>query len=171
VTPIERLLAYEEIRQLAARYALALDSRNLDDLTALFVDDVQVGSEHGRAALRANFDGSLREVGRTMLLVGTHVIDLIDDDNATGSVYCKGEIQVDERWIRQAILYEDTYARRDGSWLFVRRRHRLWYGAEVGVNPLTLPPANWPEHHDGMGTVPEHWPSWRAFWAAGGDDR
>jgi enoyl-[acyl-carrier-protein] reductase (NADH) len=32
VTPVERLLAYEEIRQLASRYALAVDSRNLDDL-------------------------------------------------------------------------------------------------------------------------------------------
>ncbi len=165
--PIERLLAYEEIRQLAARYAVALDARNLDDLTALFVDDVQVGSERGRAALRADLDASLRAVGRTFLLVGTHVIDLVDDDHATGSVYCKGEIQVGERWIQQAILYEDTYARRDEAWRFVRRRHRLWYGADVGVNPLTLPDANWPEHHDGMGTVPEHWPSWRAFWATG----
>jgi hypothetical protein len=172
MSPIERLLAYEEIRQLAARYALALDSRNVDDLVALFVDDVQVGAERGRAALRANFDASLRAVERTVLLVGTHVIDLLDSENATGSVYCKGEIQVGERWIQQAILYEDTYARPDESWLFVRRRHRLWYGADVGVNPLTLPPANWPEHHDGMGTVPEHWPSWRAFWGTdGGDDR
>ena len=57
MSPLDRLLAYEEIRQLAARYALALDSRNLDDLVALFVDDVQVGREtFGRAALRAEFD-------------------------------------------------------------------------------------------------------------------
>jgi SnoaL-like domain len=170
VSAVERLLAYEEIRQLASRYALALDSRNLDDLVALFVPDVQVGGARGRAALRQDFDASLRAVGRTILLVGTHVIDLIDDDRATGSVYCKGEIEAGDRWIHQAILYDDTYARRDGSWLFVRRRHRLWYGAEVGVNPLTLPPANWPENHDGMGTVPEDWPSWRAFWAVEGEE-
>jgi ketosteroid isomerase-like protein len=163
----DRLLAYEEIRQLAARYALATDSRDLDALVALFVDDVQVGrGTFGRDALRESFATSLRGVGITILNVGTHVIDLVDDDAATGHVYCKGEIQDGERWIHQAILYRDTYARRDGHWYFVRRRHELWYGAEVGINPLTLPPANWPEHHDGMGTVPEIWETWRAFWTA-----
>ncbi len=162
---VEQLLAYEQIRQLASRYALALDSRDLLALVALFVDDVAVaGATIGRDALRAEFDRSLREVQRTFLLVGTHVIDLVDDDTAIGSVYCKGEIQVGERWIHQAILYTDRYARRAGRWLFVRRVHRLWYGADVGVNPLTLAAANWPEHHDGMGTVPEQWPTWRAFW-------
>jgi ketosteroid isomerase-like protein len=163
---VEQLLAYEQIRQLASRYALALDSRDLDSLVALFVDDVIVGDAVGHTALRAQFDATLREVQRTFLLVGTHVIDLVDADNATGSVYCKGEIQVGDRWIHQAILYGDRYARRNGRWQFVRRVHRLWYGAEAGVNPLTLPPANWPEHNDGMGTVPEQWPTWRAFWAA-----
>ncbi len=164
--PVERLVAYEEIRQLASRYTLALDSRNLDDLVALFVADVSAGTEHGRAALRAQFEVALRDIGRTFLLVGTHVIDLVDADHATGSVYCRGEIQDGDRWIHQAILYDDRYERRDESWLFVGRRHRLWYGAEVGVNPLTLPPANWPARHDGMGTVPEDWPTWHAFWGA-----
>jgi ketosteroid isomerase-like protein len=161
---VERLIAYEEIRQLAARYALATDSRDLDTLVGLFVDDVQVGRERfGRDALRESFDASLRGIGISILNVGTHVIDLVDDDHATGHVYCKGEIQDGERWIHQAILYRDTYERRAGRWYFVRRRHELWYGAPVGVNPLTLPPANWPEHHDGMGTVPEVFPTWKAF--------
>jgi ketosteroid isomerase-like protein len=165
VNALERLVAHEEIRQLAARYALALDSRDLDTLVGLFVDDVQVGrAEYGREALRASFDASLRAIGVSILNVGTHVIDLVDDDHATGSVYCKGEIQDGDRWIHQAILYRDTYARRDGRWYFVRRIHELWYGAEVGVNPLGLAPANWPEHHDGRGTLPERWDTWRAFW-------
>jgi ketosteroid isomerase-like protein len=165
VTPVERLLAYEEIRQLAARYALAVDSRNLDALVALFVDDVQVGREtFGRDALKASFDESLRGIGISILNVGTHVIDLVDDDHATGHVYCKGEIQDGDRWIHQAILYRDTYERRAGHWYFVRRRHELWYGAEVGVNPLGLEPANWPEHHDGRGTVPDVFPTWQQFW-------
>jgi hypothetical protein len=171
VNQLDRVVAHEDIRQLASRYALALDSRNLDDLVALFVDDVRVGDGRGRAALRAQFDSSLREVQRTFLLVGTHVIDVIDAQHASGSVYCKGEIQVGERWIHQAILYDDTYERRDEAWLFVRRVHRLWYGADVGVNPLPLPPANWPEHHAGLGTVPEQWPSWRAFWQTESTDR
>lgn len=167
---LEWLVAHEEIRQLAARYALAIDSRDLDALVELFVDDVQVGrATSGRTALRDEFDRSLRSIGASILNVGTHVIDLGDDESASGWVYCKGEIQDGQRWIHQAILYQDTYARRDGHWYFVRRIHRLWYGAEVGVNPLDLPPANWPEHHDGMGTVPECWDSWHAFWAAAPD--
>jgi ketosteroid isomerase-like protein len=169
VNTIDQVLAYEEIRQLASRYALAIDSRDLDALVALFVDDVQVGrDEHGREALRASFDASLRAIGVSILNVGTHVIDVVDDEHATGSVYCAGEIQDGDRWIHQAILYRDTYERRQGRWYFVRRVHELWYGAEVGVNPLVLPPANWPEHHDGRGTVPERWETWRAFWARSG---
>lgn len=162
---VDRLVAHEQIRQLASRYAVAIDSRDLDALVALFVDDVRVGrSARGRDALRASFDESLRAIGVSILDVGTHQVDLVDDDHATGTVYCHGEIQDGERWIHQAIVYRDTYERRDGAWLFVRRIHELFYGAEVGVNPLGLPPANWPEHHDGRGTLPERWDTWREFW-------
>ncbi|MGP0031496.1 MAG: nuclear transport factor 2 family protein [Acidimicrobiales bacterium] len=168
---LDRLLAYEEIRQLAARYAVAVDARDVDTLAALFVDDVRVGTaEHGRAALRHSFDASLRAIGVSILNVGTHVIDLVDEDHATVSVYCKAEIQDGRRWIHQAIVYEDRYERRAGRWQFVSRKHRLFYGAEVGVNPLGLPPANWPAHHDGWGTVPESWASWRRFWAGAGEE-
>ncbi|MDH3753608.1 MAG: nuclear transport factor 2 family protein [Acidimicrobiia bacterium] len=159
-----RLWAYEQIRQLVARYAHAVDTRDLDSLVALFVDDVHAGrGQRGRGALRAQFDASLTEVGVTILSVGTHVIDLIDDDHATGAVYCRGEIQVDDRWIVQAIRYDDTYERRDGDWLFVRRHHQLFYGAEAAVNPLGLPAANWPENHEGLGSLPYSDDSWRTF--------
>ena len=162
---VERLLAYEEIRQLVARYAVAMDARDLDSLVALFVDDVRVGTEdHGRDALRGFFDRSLREIGITILNVGTHVIDLLDDDRATGVVYCRGEIQVGNQWVVQAIQYRDDYQRRDGHWYFARRRHLLWYGREVGTSPIGLAPANWPEHHTGTGELPDAWPTWRAFW-------
>jgi ketosteroid isomerase-like protein len=162
---LERLASSEEIRQLVARYAVATDSRDIDGLVALFVDDVQVGrEEHGRAALRTFFDRTLRDVGTTILNVGTHVIDFDDEDHASGIVYCRGEIQIGDRWIVQAIQYRDSYERRDGHWYFVRRRHLLWYGRDVGTSPLGLEPANWPEHHTGKGELPEAWPSWAAFW-------
>ncbi|MGH2683981.1 MAG: nuclear transport factor 2 family protein [Actinomycetota bacterium] len=162
---LEKLLAHEEIRQLAARYALAVDSRDLDTLVGLFVEDVQVGRDaRGRAALRASFETSLREVGVTVLNVGTHVIDLADETHAAGKVYCKAEVEHDGRWIHQAILYDDTYERRDVRWYFVRRKHLLWYGAPAGESPLGLPLANWPEHHEGIGTIPESWETWQRFW-------
>ena len=90
----------EAIRQLAAWYAVAVDSRDLDLLVGLFVDDVRVGRDtYGRGALRASFDESLRGIGRSILNVGTHAIELVDEDHATGLVYCKGEIQDGDRWV------------------------------------------------------------------------
>jgi ketosteroid isomerase-like protein len=164
---LEKLLAYEQIRQLAAHYAVAVDSRDLDALVALFIDDVRVGRDtFGRAALRESFDSSLRGIGVSMLNVGTHAIDLVDADHATGSVYCHGQIQDGDRWIHQMILYRDTYERRAGEWYFVRRIHELWYGQQAERNPLDQPPADWPANHDGRGTVPESWPTWSAFWSA-----
>ena len=155
---------HEAIRQLAAHYTVALDSRDLDALVDLFVDDVRVGADrHGREALRATVEASLRGIGISILNVGTHAIDLVGDDRATGVVYCKGEIQDGDRWIHQAIAYFDTYEKRAGRWYFVRRVHELFYGADVGANPLGLAPANWPEHHVGRGTLPERWDTWRRF--------
>jgi ketosteroid isomerase-like protein len=165
---LQRLLAYEEIRQLASRYALAVDSRDLDALVRLFVDDVRVGRQaSGREALRANFEQQLRNTGISFLQTGNHIIDLADEDHATGFVYCRAEIQDGQRWFIQLIGYEDAYERRDAHWLFVRRKHHLWYGAYLGENPLTLAPANWPQSQVGRGTLPESWESWQRFWGDG----
>lgn len=169
MTDVEKLLAYEEIRQLAARYAVHADARDLDALVALFVPDVRVGREaSGREALKADFDRAFRDVGVTFLQVGTHMIDLIDADHATGVVYTRGEIQDggpdSTRFIIHAIQYHDQYARREGHWLFVRRKHFLVYGAELGENPLTLEPAEWPRSQTGMGSHPHALESWQRFW-------
>jgi hypothetical protein len=43
---VDELVAHEEIRQLAARYAVHLDGRHLDLLVGLFVSDVQVGRDY-----------------------------------------------------------------------------------------------------------------------------
>lgn len=165
---VDRLLSYEAIHQLAYRYALATDSRDLDTLVGLFIDDVRVGrSDRGRAALQAFLDRSLREIGISILQVTNHVIDFDDPDHAHGVVYCRGEIEVGAEWIIQAICYLDTYERRQSSWYFVRRRHLLWYGADLLQRPIGLPLANWPEHHAGKGTLPEAWDTWGSFWSDG----
>lgn len=169
MTDVERLLAYEEIRQLAARYSVFADARDLDGLVALFVPDVRVGRDRtGHEALRADFDRSFRQVGITFLNVGTHMIDLVDADHATGIVYARGEIQdggrESVRFIVHAIQYHDSYARRAGHWLFVRRKHFLVYGAELGVNPLSLPPAHWPQSQTGLGSHPQALATWQRFW-------
>jgi ketosteroid isomerase-like protein len=165
----ERLLATVEIQQLAHRYAVALDARDLDALVALFVPDVRVGREaRGRQALRADFDRQLRAIGVSFLQVGNHVVDFEDATRARGVVYTRAEIQDggpdSARWIVQLIQYHDRYEKRDGRWLFVRRKHLLVYGAELGQSPVGLAPADWPARQTGWGTVPESLPSWQRFW-------
>jgi len=171
MSALDRAIARDEIRQLAYRYAWAVDARDVDLLVSLFVPDVRVGRDRsGREALRAFWHESLSAVGVSILFVGNHLIDVQDADHATGSVYCRGQFQDGSRWIEQAIHYRDTYERREGTWLFVRRVHRLWYGVEAAERPLDQPPANWPEHHEGRGTLPEEWASWPAFWKSVGGD-
>lgn len=170
MTPADDPGTYEQIRRLALRYALAIDRRDLEMLVSLFVDDVRVGRDRsGRVALRETFDADLRRIGVSMLFVGNHLIDLDPDDpdRATGVVYCLGRIQPEpgsDRMIEQAIQYEDTYERRDGSWLFVRRRHELFWGVELAERPLEQAPANWPEHQTGTGTIPYRYDTWTQFW-------
>lgn len=54
--PLAQLLARDEMSQLAERYALAIDCRDLDSLVALFVTDVDCGRfGSGREALRERF--------------------------------------------------------------------------------------------------------------------
>ena len=166
---LARLVALEEIRGLAQRYAVYLDARDLDALVKLYPEDVRASRRRtGREALREDFDQSLRAVGVTFLHVGNHVIDFVDDSHATGIVYCRGEIQDGgpeaTRFIIQAIQYHDDYVKQDGRWHFARRRHLLVYGADLGANPIGLPPADWPVNQTGTGTVPHELESWKRFW-------
>lgn len=164
IDPIAWLVAHEQIRQLASRYAVAIDSRDLDTLVNLFVEDVRVGRDRvGRDALRANFTEQLRDLGVTILLVGNHVISVVDDDHATGIVSCRGEIEMGDQWVVQAIQYHDTYERRDGTWFFVRRRHLLFYGADILDRPIGLPLAHWPASATGKGELPEALSTWQEF--------
>ena len=94
---IDRLDAYRQIRELAARYGRDLDARDMDGLLGLYVPEV-------RNTLRDAMVLPLRRVHLTILHVGTHVIDFQDEDNATGSVYCHGEIQNAEKNVPAATI-------------------------------------------------------------------
>ena len=160
---LDRLDAYRQIRQLPHRYGLALDTRNIDDLVALFIDDVQVGRDKwGRAALREWFVRSFSKFQTSIHFVGNHIIDLDDEDNAHGVVYCRDEIDRPGEWMVGMIQYWDTYERRDGSWFFKRRRLMRWYGVDALTRPTAG--AGIARGSAPVGRLPESWPSWQRYW-------
>jgi len=151
--PTAWLIACEQIRQLASRYAVAMGSHDVEAIAKLFVPDVQVGQGLGRAALREDLSRQLAPLGRTILHVTNHVIDVDDESHASGVVGTRAELEIAGDWVVQMIQYDDTYERRDTEWLFVRRIHRLWYGVKSDSSPLGLPLANWPENAVGLGDL------------------
>ena len=132
---IEELLARDQIRQLAERYALAVDGKDLDGVAVLFVEDVTNGRYGpGREGVKTFYDHVLREFHCSMHLVGNHVIDFDDDDHAHGVVYCRAHHHVlePEHWFDQALAYWDTYERVDDEWFFRRRKLKSWYRQVFG---------------------------------------
>lgn len=159
------LIASEEIRQLASRYAIFYGARDTQNLAALFIPDIKVTRETaGTQALKESFDGQMHVLGRVILQVNNHLIDVADESNATGIVSCRGEIEdAAGNWIIHQIQYHDTYKCVDGRWLFARRKHLLWYGHTMPNAPIGLDDANWPAHQIGKGELPECLESWQAW--------
>ena len=157
--PVGWLSACEQIRQLASRYAIAMGHKDIEGLADLFVADVRVGRDEsgrvreGRDALAADFARQLEPIEQCILHVTNQVVDVADATSASGVVSTRGEINLGGEWIVQLIEYHDSYECREGRWLFVRRHHRLWYGAPIGTSPVGLAPANWPASATGTGDL------------------
>jgi hypothetical protein len=169
---LERLESLDEIRQLVARYALALDMRDLDALCGLFPEDVRVGRDRrGRDALKAWFDETLRsQFTGTAHVTGNHVIELRDADHAQGVVYSRNEHETGDEWIWMTMIYVDDYERIAGRWYFRRRLPLYWYAADPRRPPVGEHKMRWPGREPYPGGYHDYWPSWREFWARAPDD-
>jgi hypothetical protein len=175
-TRLARLEARQAIGQLPIRYAIAVDTRNVDDWVRLFVPDVDLGRHgRGREALRAAIEPQLRWFYRSIHQICGHRIDLGPDDHdrggparATGSVYCRAEHEVDDRWIVMAIRYDDEYRRVGDEWLFARRRERHWYAVDVTERPQAVEFDSWGSSGR-RPPLPGLDPSWSRFWSAGAE--
>lgn len=154
-SPVERLLALQEIQALACRYALAIDTHDAELLASLWVETPEAAAfpDMDVHTMRRHVIPRLGRIGRTFLFVSNHVIELDDAEHAHGTVYTQAQIDEGPRFNEQVILYEDRYRRVDGRWLFVVRRHLLWYGATRSPHPLQQPPADWPRGQVGRGVI------------------
>lgn len=162
---IERTEARQAIGELPSRYAIAVDARDIDGWLSLFVEDVDCGRRGmGREVLRSFIEPNLRTFYRSIHQICGHVVDFIDDDIATGTVYCRAEHEDGGEWIVMAIIYFDTYVRRDGHWYFERRREKHWYSADLLERPH--PPFQlWKKHAEQLPDLPGHFSTWHRFWA------
>jgi hypothetical protein len=144
---IDRLESREAIRNLVARYAILIDSRDLDALTELFVDDVRVTrEERGHKALRALLEHLCRQFTTSVHFVGAQTLEFMDDDHAEGVVYCKAEHEYGAEWIVMAIQY---------------------YATDLNDPPTGPNKTRWTV--SGPEELPGAYASWNRYWAPGAD--
>jgi hypothetical protein len=167
---IDRLESIDAIRQLAAKYSLALDMRDSDAWVNLFPVDVAVGrGQQGRRALRAWFEEThARQFDGTSHHLGGHVIEFDDPDHAQGVVYSKNEHEAGSDWVIMQMMYFDRYERIDGRWYFRRRLPLYWYASDLNRPPIGQRKMRWPGEPPYEGSFHDLFPSWRAFWARQG---
>jgi hypothetical protein len=162
----ERLQRVEdtlEIQQLAIRYAMAVDERNIDAWLELFAPDVRVGRGLiGREALRDFIVPQLKIFYRSIHQIVGQRIELISGERATGAVYCRAEHEVGDRWIVIAIRYDDEYRKVDGKWCFARRNDKHWYERDLAERPQDIAFSGWPGAPS-RPRVPDS-VSWARFW-------
>jgi ketosteroid isomerase-like protein len=120
--------AIEAIRLLKARYLRLIDTKQWDNLTALFTPDMKVLTPTGEiwmeggAAFAASLKSSLeRSVSVHQGFMGE--IELVDPDNACGIWAMQDVIDWEDRHPREgwkSIVgrghYHETYHRQDGGW-------------------------------------------------------
>ena len=168
---LERLESLDEIRQLAAKYSLSLDMRDLDAHVNLFAPDIRVSRElSGRGHLKRWLDDTLRlQFTGTSHHVGNHVIEFDDAEHAHGVVYSKNEHETpcangDTEWVIMQMLYWDNYQRMEGRWYFRRRLPCYWYATDLNKPPVGDNKMRWPDRESYAGAFHDLWPSWREFW-------
>ena len=168
---IDRLESLDAIRQLPAKYALALDMRDMDAMVSLFPADVRVGKDaSGRQALRAYMDRTLRSpFTGTSHHIGGHVIEFDDADHAHGVVYSKNEHETGDEWVIMQMMYSDDYVRQDGRWYFARRLPLYWYATDLNKPPVGDNKMRWPDTEWVEGNFHKLFPSYADFWAREGD--
>jgi SnoaL-like domain len=128
--------APQPLRDLAYRYAWAVDRRDADAFIPLFTAD---GAVRGHGENPIDYTGHERltamiaDLGmfeRTMHNVFNQLFERSDDGEVTGLAYCIASHMLPEQapaLVDMAIWYHDRYAEEAGTWKFAERRLEvLW---------------------------------------------
>jgi ketosteroid isomerase-like protein len=138
VEPSEAV-ARESIRDLVARYNFYGDRGDLDSLGALFSQDGVLEFDMGGPPRRATGPAGITELLGSVVagwagdaearqgprwvrhFVATHVIDLVDEELATGSAYV---LVMRSTGVESVGRYQDHYVKERSVWRFSSRRAR-----------------------------------------------
>jgi len=165
-----------ELRELVARYGLAIDDRDIDSLSGLFTADGSFRSRDGvmnatgRDAVLEQFRSRFSALGPTNHIAHDQVCTLDADGNtASGLVTSHAELWRNGRAFVTALRYQDRYRREDGRWRFADRLLSFFYYLPVAeyVNGLGHPLRMRAYGDHRPADYPEALPSWRLYHSEG----
>ena len=155
---LQAMLDTYEIRDLAQRYAVAVSFKDVEAIVELFDPEVDNGSlGPGREGVRKFYENFFRVQNRRALLqVGTHRVDLLGDDLATGVAFTRSWSGAPgEGWSDVMVVYFDTYRKRDGRWGFVHRRETIHAVMASRTDELEVDAGS-----TGRSPLPRSWEYW-----------
>jgi uncharacterized protein (TIGR02246 family) len=126
---VQELADKDEIRELTARYCLAVADGDATGIVELFCTDgsFTMGDRHyeGLEELRRLYDGAAAGVSPKPF-IQNHVID-VEGDSATGR--CGVEIRMVHKGEAYTVAghYADVYRRVDGHWRFASRNFKPYH--------------------------------------------
>lgn len=173
---VARLEAIEEIRDLIARYGMAVDDRDVNGLADMFTSDAKFGladgmvANQGRQAVIDFYTERMAAFGATYHYPHSHVIEFDPDrpGQATGMVNAHAELALDGRTLVTALRYFDEYRVEDGRWCFVERKVAMIYYmdmAELVDGGLTESDRKRYFGTVGPSELPESLETWKKFFA------
>lgn len=127
-----RLEDLAQLKDLLARYAAAIDNRDLDGLVELFAPDA-VFEHSGRALrvrghdeIRAFYRDALSRFGPSLHYSDCQIVRL-SDTSASGRVTAHAEMGLDGTSVVAGLEYRDVYRRAGEGWLFAQRQVLFHY--------------------------------------------
>jgi ketosteroid isomerase-like protein len=169
---IRRLEDRAELRELVARYCIAIDDRDIDAIARVFTADGRFRSRdgvmeaRGREAVLQQFRGRFAALKATNHIAHDQILTFGTDPNsAHGLVTSHAEVWRNGQALIAALRYEDVYRREEGEWRFADRLLSFLYYLPVG------------EYAEGLGSrrrmraygdqrpadYPESLPSWKLY--------
>jgi len=135
----QRLEAREEIRDLVARYGVAIDDRDWETLASLYAPDAVFDSTgpaaHGREAVVDYVRCCTADYSASYHYPHSHEIIVDDAGQATGLVCAHADLVIDGEAVWIALRYDDQYRCIDGRWHFHQRVTSMLYILKLSELP------------------------------------